>query len=79
MPVLLEKPGAVRERTGALHFVTLRTSSVPAPIAIRARMVEFQRADYSMPPLFGSRIAALVLSDPELLAMWKVDLVFWLL
>lgn len=63
--------GLYGERVGALHLAV----SDNTRDNVLSQMVRLQRAEISTPPLFGSRIAALILSTPDLYDLWLKDLV----
>ncbi|KAG5289285.1 aspartate aminotransferase [Histoplasma ohiense] len=63
--------GLYGQRVGAFHLVCHTEDS-----ARRARfqLIELQRGEISMPPAYGSKIAAAVLRDPANVIEWKQDL-----
>jgi aspartate aminotransferase len=63
--------GLYGERVGALHM--LCATSTDAQKA-RGHLCRFQRGQISQPPTNGARLAATILSDPQLLQDWATDL-----
>eukprot|EP00516_Mucochytrium_quahogii_P008459 CAMPEP_0203758780 /NCGR_PEP_ID=MMETSP0098-20131031/11631_1 /ASSEMBLY_ACC=CAM_ASM_000208 /TAXON_ID=96639 /ORGANISM=" , Strain NY0313808BC1" /LENGTH=404 /DNA_ID=CAMNT_0050651375 /DNA_START=80 /DNA_END=1294 /DNA_ORIENTATION=- len=63
--------GLYGERIGALNVVLRSPEAKPKVISQLELVV---RAMYSNPPRHGAAIAALILTDPVLLAEWKVEL-----
>lgn len=63
--------GLYSERVGALNLVT---NSAKEARVVESHVEQLMRAEISNPPAFGARVAAEVLSDPELRASWKSDL-----
>ncbi|KAH0594272.1 hypothetical protein MHUMG1_08111 [Metarhizium humberi] len=63
--------GLYGERVGALHLVC-RTSM--AADKAKGHLARFQRGQISQPPTTGARLAATILSDPELFQEWLLDL-----
>jgi len=62
--------GLYGQRVGAVSFITenaTETANVESQLKILARPM------YSNPPLHGSRVVTIVLSDPELRKQWHVD------
>ncbi|KAM0327976.1 hypothetical protein ACHAQA_005375 [Verticillium albo-atrum] len=66
--------GLYGERVGVLHIVPARAAGAVTAAAVQSQLVGMQRADISMGPRFGSEVAALILSDPGLYALWQEDL-----
>ncbi|KAI9146989.1 Aspartate aminotransferase [Paramyrothecium foliicola] len=67
--------GLYGERVGVLHVVASRAAKIPsAARAIRSQLVILQRHDINTVARFGSEVAGLVLSSPELYAIWLDDL-----
>jgi aspartate aminotransferase len=64
--------GLYGERTGALHFVC-NDKNVAAKVLSQVKIIV--RANYSSPPLFGARIAAIILNKPEMRQQWLGELV----
>jgi aspartate aminotransferase len=63
--------GLYRERTGALAVVA---GNAAAAAAIATHEARTARRMYSMPPDHGAAIAARVLANPELRALWESEL-----
>ncbi|KAH7322458.1 pyridoxal phosphate-dependent transferase [Stachybotrys elegans] len=63
--------GLYGERVGAFHLVLPSTTPSAGSLSQLLRLV---RAEISNAPLFGCRIVHMVLSDPELRALWVQDL-----
>ena len=67
--------GLYGERAGAFHFVTC-----PGPTAsetvnrVASQLAILQRSEISNPPLYGARIASLVLNDSALFSEWEANL-----
>lgn len=67
--------GLYGERTGAFHFVTAPASDAEASISrIGSQLAILQRSEISNPPIYGARVANLVLNDAKLFAEWEEDL-----
>ncbi len=64
--------GLYRERTGATIFIC--NDSDNAAALVSQALVAARRV-YSMPPAHGALIAGRILSDPELDALWRTELV----
>ena len=62
--------GLYGERVGALHMAV----SAQTRDTVLSQMIRLQRAAISNPPLFGSRIVALILTTPDLYTSWEQDL-----
>ena len=63
--------GLYRERVGALIALS---ADADAADAAESHVLQIARSIYSMPPDHGAAIAALVLTDPALKAMWLGEL-----
>lgn len=66
-----------KNQTGAVKTnVAPDAESDPAEFveAVSSQFKKISRSELSNPPAYGSKIAALVLSDPELRAQWEADL-----
>ncbi|KAL4937094.1 hypothetical protein BDV06DRAFT_232798 [Aspergillus oleicola] len=70
--------GLYGERVGALHLVLPPSpSSTPgagAGAGAKSQLLRLIRSNISNAPLFGARIVALILTNPDLREMWKEDL-----
>ena len=63
--------GLYNERAGTINFVC---SSAQQAKVVLSQVKMVIRPNYSNPPAHGSRIVAIVLSDPQLYAEWKEEL-----
>jgi len=63
--------GLYGERVGAVHIVT---SSAEEAARVDSQLKILIRPMYSNPPIYGARIVATILNDPELRAEWYVSL-----
>ncbi|KAK2592459.1 hypothetical protein QQS21_009838 [Conoideocrella luteorostrata] len=63
--------GLYGERVGALHLLC---GTAKAAMKARGHLSRFQRGQVSQPPRAGARLAATILSDPELFQDWLLDL-----
>jgi aspartate aminotransferase, cytoplasmic len=67
--------GLYGQRAGCFHYV-----AAPGPDAadqtrrIGSQLLILQRSEISNPPIYGARIASLVLNDPGLFAEWEANL-----
>jgi aspartate aminotransferase len=59
--------GLYGERVGALHIVCDSPAEVEK---VMSQLLIVIRPSYSSPPLFGARLVTIILSDPELKALW---------
>lgn len=67
--------GLYGERAGCFHFVTSPASDATDAISrIGSQLTLLQRAEISNPPIYGARIASIVLNDPALFAEWEDNL-----
>jgi len=67
--------GLYGERAGCFHFVTSPASDASDAISrIGSQLTLLQRAEISNPPIYGARIASIVLNDPALFAEWEDNL-----
>jgi aspartate aminotransferase len=64
--------GLYRERTGAMVFIG---KSAQEAEAVKSQALVAARRNYSMPPAHGALLAGRVLTDPELGALWRRELV----
>jgi len=64
--------GLYGERIGAVNFVC--GTAEDAAGTLSQVMQKVIRPNYSSPPLHGARLAATILSDPELFGQWREDL-----
>lgn len=63
--------GLYGERAGCFHVVT---DSPQTATRIGSQLAILQRSEISSPPLYGARIASIVLNDPALFAEWEDNL-----
>lgn len=63
--------GLLGERTGCLFFVA---QTDKAATNTQSVLEMLQRSEVSNPPAYGAKIAATILSDRELKALWYKDL-----
>lgn len=67
--------GLYGERAGCFHVVTAPASDAEATITrIASQLSILQRSEISNPPLYGARIASIVLNDPKLFSEWEENL-----
>ena len=68
--------GLYGQRAGAFHFVAAAGSQDAKDIVKRvaSQLAILQRSEISNPPIYGARIASIVLNSPELFADWEADL-----
>jgi aspartate/tyrosine/aromatic aminotransferase len=64
--------GLYGERCGALHFVCNEKSTAEK---VLSQVKIIIRANYSSPPLYGARIAAIILNQPDMRQQWLNELV----
>lgn len=65
--------GLYGERAGAFHFISAPSQASSTP-HIASQLAILQRSEISNPPAYGSRIASIILNDPQLFAEWEEDL-----
>ncbi|KAI0837819.1 pyridoxal phosphate-dependent transferase [Hypoxylon sp. FL0890] len=67
--------GLYGERAGCFHVVTAPAPDAETTITrIASQLAILQRSEISNPPLYGARIASIVLNDPQLFAEWEENL-----
>ncbi|KAI1775740.1 pyridoxal phosphate-dependent transferase [Hypoxylon cercidicola] len=67
--------GLYGERAGCFHVVTAPAPDAESTIGrIASQLAILQRSEISNPPLYGARIASIVLNDPKLFAEWEENL-----
>ena len=64
--------GLYGERVGGLHFVC-KNKAIAGKVLSQIKIVI--RANYSSPPLYGARIASIILNQPEMRKQWLAELV----
>jgi aspartate aminotransferase len=67
--------GLYGERAGCFHYVAAPSAGA-AEITTRvaSQLAILQRSEISNPPIYGARIASIVLNDPALFAEWQENL-----
>lgn len=63
--------GLYGQRAGCLHFIT---QTAKASENVKSQLAFLQRSEISNPPIYGARIVARVLNNPELFNEWKENL-----
>lgn len=66
--------GMYGERVGCFHVV-LGASNTKAKKAVSSQLATIMRSEVSMPPAYGAKIVATILTTPELKKQWFADLV----
>ncbi|OKL62451.1 Aspartate aminotransferase, cytoplasmic [Talaromyces atroroseus] len=69
--------GLYGERAGAFHWISAPDAAATSQVTtgnIASQLAILQRSEISNPPAYGSRIASIVLNDPQLFAEWEEDL-----
>jgi aspartate aminotransferase, cytoplasmic len=67
--------GLYGQRAGAFHFVAAPNSQAQDTTKrVASQLAILQRSEISNPPIYGARIAAIVLNDDKLFAQWEEDL-----
>lgn len=68
--------GLYGERAGCFHFVTAPTgaSAEDTITRVSSQLAILQRSEISNPPIYGARVASIVLNDNALFAEWKENL-----
>jgi aspartate aminotransferase, cytoplasmic len=67
--------GLYGERAGCLHVATSPAVDATATISrIASQLAILQRSEISNPPIYGARIASIVLNDPALFSEWEENL-----
>lgn len=68
--------GLYGERAGCFHFVTAPTgdSAQETVTRVASQLAILQRSEISNPPIYGARVASIVLNDDKLYAEWKENL-----
>lgn len=63
--------GLYGQRAGCFHFIT---HNVDTKTRILSQLEILQRSEISNPPIFGARVASIVLNDESLFQEWKENL-----
>lgn len=67
--------GLYGERAGCFHYVASPSPDAAAlTTRVASQLAVLQRSEISNPPLYGARIASIVLNDPVLFAEWQDNL-----
>eukprot|EP00388_Colpodella_angusta_P002593 GDKJ01009068.1.p1 GENE.GDKJ01009068.1~~GDKJ01009068.1.p1 ORF type:complete len:403 (+),score=92.99 GDKJ01009068.1:168-1211(+) len=64
--------GLYGERMGCMHIIT---GSKEEGKRVESQLKVCIRANYSSPPLYGARICNIILNSPELMALWRKEMV----
>jgi len=67
--------GLYGERAGCFHYVSAPSSDAAAVTTrVASQLALLQRSEISNPPIYGAKVASIVLNDPALFAEWKENL-----
>ncbi|KAK1780168.1 pyridoxal phosphate-dependent transferase [Copromyces sp. CBS 386.78] len=67
--------GLYGERAGCFHYVSAPSSDAPSVTTrVASQLALLQRSEISNPPIYGAKVASIVLNDPALFAEWKENL-----
>ncbi|KAF4126700.1 aspartate aminotransferase, cytoplasmic [Geosmithia morbida] len=66
--------GLYGERAGCFHFVGAPGTDAASSARVASQLAILQRSEISNPPIYGARIAGIVLNDPALFAEWEKNL-----
>ncbi|KEY66063.1 hypothetical protein S7711_09428 [Stachybotrys chartarum IBT 7711] len=67
--------GLYGQRVGCFHFVAAPSPEAHGTVArVASQLALLQRSEISTPPIYGARIASIVLESPQLFADWEEDL-----
>lgn len=67
--------GLYGQRAGAFHFVANPSSGAKDVVTrVKSQLQYLQRSEISNPPIYGAKIASIVLNDPKLFSQWEEDL-----
>lgn len=67
--------GLYGERAGAFHFVTSPSANAQDIVKrVASQLAILQRSEISNPPIYGAKIASIVLNDKQLFSDWEDDL-----
>ena len=67
--------GLYGQRAGAFHFVANPSSGASDVVErVKSQLQFLQRSEISNPPIYGAKIASIVLNDDALFKQWEADL-----
>lgn len=67
--------GLYGERAGVFHWVSAPGSSASESVSnVASQLAILQRSEISNPPIYGAKIASIVLNDEKLFAEWEENL-----
>ncbi len=67
--------GLYGQRAGAFHFVASPVDGAQDTVKrVSSQLAILQRSEISNPPIYGAKIASIVLNDKDLFAEWEEDL-----
>ncbi|RMD42909.1 hypothetical protein DV735_g2227, partial [Chaetothyriales sp. CBS 134920] len=67
--------GLYGQRAGAFHYVASPSPSAAETVKrVASQLAILQRSEISNPPIYGAKIASIVLNDPQLFKEWEQDL-----
>lgn len=66
--------GLYGQRTGCFHYIAASSSADGTLARVSSQLAVLQRSEISTPPLYGAKLASLVLNDERLSAEWLEDL-----
>ncbi|AEO55624.1 hypothetical protein MYCTH_2314321 [Thermothelomyces thermophilus ATCC 42464] len=67
--------GLYGERAGCFHYVASPSADAASVTTrVASQLAILQRSEISNPPIYGARIASIVLNDPALFAEWQENL-----
>lgn len=67
--------GLYGQRAGCFHYVASPAAdAVETTTRVASQLAILQRSEISNPPIYGARIASIVLNDPALFAEWQENL-----
>jgi aspartate aminotransferase len=65
--------GLYGQRVGCFHYVA-PSGAHEVVSRVKSQLAVLQRSQISSPPIYGARVASIVLNDEELFAQWQEDL-----
>ena len=66
--------GLYGQRAGAFHFVASPVKSAEDTVKrIASQLAVLQRSEISNPPIYGAKIASIVLNDKQLFSEWEIS------
>jgi aspartate aminotransferase len=67
--------GLYGQRVGCFHFVAAPGSNAQDVVArVASQLAVLQRSEISTPPIYGAKLASIVLNNEQLFVEWKEDL-----